>query len=194
VKLLRESVVVDHAADGAAGLISMFGVRYTTARHTAARAIDLVFARRGAGTAPRAATDRTPVSGGAIDNKESFLRAALLSDVPGVTEPMLRRLALTYGTHYDQVLNLLRVDQALARPLGASCAVTGVEVLYATRHESARRLTDAVIRRTEAGSAGHPGSDAVASAAAIMARELGWDAQTVNAEIERVNAFYRLHS
>ena len=40
--LLRESAVVDHTSDGAAGLVSMFGVRYTTARHTAARAVGIL--------------------------------------------------------------------------------------------------------------------------------------------------------
>ncbi len=37
VKLLRESQVVDHSRHGLPGLVSVFGVRYTTARHTACR-------------------------------------------------------------------------------------------------------------------------------------------------------------
>ena len=38
----------------------------------------------------------------------------------------------------------------------------------------ALKLSDALIRRTEAGAAGHPGTDAIERAAAIMARA-GWD-------------------
>ncbi len=41
------------------------------------------------------------------------------------------------------------------------------EILHAVEHEAAITLADAVIRRTEAGSAGHPGDDALAAAAAV---------------------------
>jgi hypothetical protein len=49
-----------------------------------------------------------------------------------------------------------------------------------------------LIRRTEAGSAGHPGADAVTRAAALMAREHGWNASQTNEQIAEVDAFYRL--
>jgi glycerol-3-phosphate dehydrogenase len=53
-------------------------------------------------------------------------------------------------------------------------------------------LSDALIRRTEAGSAGHPGRDAIASAAAAMARELSWNDRRVADEIAETAAFYQL--
>jgi glycerol-3-phosphate dehydrogenase len=192
VKLLRESEVVDHTKDGAAGLISMFGVRYTTARHTAAQAVDAVCKQRGDSTPPASRTDHTPVAGGAIGSKESFVRAVMLRDVAGASKETLQRLALTYGTQYNEVLDLLHENPSLAEPLGTRCGVTAAEILHATRHESALRLTDALVRRTEAGSAGHPGDDAVARAATIMARELHWNAARLEAEIDEVNDFYRL--
>ena len=49
---------------------------------------------------------------------------------------------------------------ALGRPLGRDCDVIGAEILYAARREMALKLGDALIRRTEAGAAGHPGADA----------------------------------
>ncbi len=55
MQLLRESTVVDHKRDKLPGLISMFGVRYTTARDTAARAVDAVF--RASGDPPAALPD-----------------------------------------------------------------------------------------------------------------------------------------
>jgi glycerol-3-phosphate dehydrogenase len=192
VRLLRESTVVDHAKDGAAGLVSMFGVRYTTARATAARAIDAIFKLRGDSTPPLSQSDRTPVVGGSIADKERFIRSAVLRDVPGANQDMLLRVALTYGTQYDDVLDLLRTNASLGEPLGASCSVSAAEILYAARHESAVRLSDALIRRTEAGSAGHPGDDAADSAAAIMAREHGWSQSRIQHEIELVQEFYRL--
>jgi glycerol-3-phosphate dehydrogenase len=192
VRLLRESVVVDHSVDGAAGLVSMFGVRYTTARDTAARAIDAVFRARGHRRPPPCLTDRTPVVGGGISDTPSFLAAAERRKSDLVNAAMLRRLARTYGTRYDAVLQLVESEPALAAPLGNECAVSGAEILWAVRRESAVTLADALVRRTEAGSAGHPGRDAVASAAAIVARELGWDEQRKQREIEQVEMFYRL--
>jgi glycerol-3-phosphate dehydrogenase len=53
-------------------------------------------------------------------------------------------------------------------------------------------LADALIRRTDAGSAGHPGGDAVRAAAEVMAAELGWDARRVREEIDAVDRFYRI--
>jgi glycerol-3-phosphate dehydrogenase len=191
VRLLRESAVVDHMRDGFKGLVSMFGVRYTTARDTAARAVDIAFRQRGR-QPPPCRTDHTPVFGGAIENKDNFLNAVLLRDIDGVPTEMLRRLALSYGTLYDAVLHLLREDPTLALPLGRDCPVSGAEILYAVRHESAVRLSDAVIRRTEAGSAGHPGTDAIERAGAVMRQALGWDEQRLRSEIAEVETFYRL--
>ncbi|HXG89008.1 MAG TPA: glycerol-3-phosphate dehydrogenase/oxidase [Vicinamibacterales bacterium] len=192
VKLLRESAVVDHTRDGAAGLISMFGVRYTTARHTAERAVDAVFTDRGDRRPPPCRTAVTPVAGGAITNKDSFLRAVLLRDIASVTPDLLRRLALTYGTGYDAVLQLIRDQPVLAEPLGRHCPVTGAEIVHAVRTESAICLSDALLRRTEAGSAGHPGADAVERAARHMGDELAWDDWKQRNQIAELEAFYRL--
>jgi glycerol-3-phosphate dehydrogenase len=170
----------------------MFGVRYTTARATAEHAIDTVFRQRGDGQPPPCRTSDTPVTGGAIADKAKFLRAVALRDVEGVGPDMLRRLALTYGAAYDAVLHVLRDDPALARPLGRDCAVSGAEIVFAARHEAAMRLSDALIRRTEAGSAGHPGIDAIERAGALMAKERGWDEWRLRNEIAEVEAFYRV--
>jgi glycerol-3-phosphate dehydrogenase len=193
VKLLRESAVVDHARDNAPGLVSMFGVRYTTARATAERAVDTIFRARGDRNPPACRTAETPIAGGAIPDKEKFLRKVTSRDTNASRE-VLRRLALTYGTEHAAVLQLLHEDSTLAAPLGRECAVTGAEILYATRHEAAVHLTDALIRRTEAGSAGHPGTDAIERAAVLMAREHAWDPQKLSAEVANVEAFYRLPS
>ena len=78
----------------------------------------------------------------------------------------------------------------LARPLAEGCTVTGAEILHAVRHEAAITLGDAVLRRTEAGTAGHPGRGALEAAAAIIAGALGWDTARVAAEIAEVEAVY----
>jgi glycerol-3-phosphate dehydrogenase len=70
--------------------------------------------------------------------------------------------------------------------------VTRAEILHAIRHEMTVHLADAVIRRTDAGSAGHPGAEAVQAAASVMAAELGWTDTRVRGEIDAVDRFYRI--
>lgn len=192
VKLLRESQVVDHAQHGLPGLVSMFGVRYTTARYTAERAVDAAFRAMGHETPPPCRTAETPLQGGSITRMDSFLKAVMLRDIEGIPPDSLKRIATLYGTGYDQVLQIARDLPDLARPLGRDCQVLGAEILYAARREMALKLSDALIRRTEAGAAGHPGSDAIEQAAAIMAKELEWDEWRMRNEVGEVEAFFRL--
>ncbi|MFP5379664.1 MAG: FAD-dependent oxidoreductase, partial [Vicinamibacteria bacterium] len=191
VALLKESVVLDHRRHGLDGLVTLFGVRYTTARRTAADAVDAVFDQLQQGGTPACRTGEHPLAGGAIGNIASFERAVLLRDVPGLGKDALERLASTYGTQYDAVLQVVRDHPEMAAPLGKHCAVTGAEILHAVRAEMAVKLGDAFLRRTEAGSAGHPGSDAIEAAAAVMAWELGWDTWRTSEEIAALEGFYR---
>ena len=192
VRLVKESRVVDHGRHGLPGLVSMFGVRYTTARHTAQEAVDTVFRALGYATPPACRTAETPLHGGSIVDMDNFLKAVLLRDIEGINTDVLRRIASTYGTGYDSVLRIARDVPALARPLGQNCDVIGAEILYAAKQEMALKLADAVIRRTGAGAAGHPGSDALERAATIMAHVHGWDAARTKHEIDEVENFYKL--
>ena len=192
VRLVKESRVVDHGQHGLPGLVSMFGVRYTTARHTAEQAVDTVFRSMGYATPPACRTAETPLHGGSIVHMDNFLKAVLLRDIEGVNTDVLRRIASTYGTGYDMVLRIARDVPALARPLGQNCDVIGAEILYAAKQEMALKLGDAVIRRTEAGAAGHPGADALERAATIMARVHSWDTARTKHEIDEVENFYKL--
>jgi glycerol-3-phosphate dehydrogenase len=58
------------------------------------------------------------------------------------------------------------------------------------RREAAVTLADTLLRRTEAGTAGHPGRAAVDAAAALMAPELGWDAARTAAEVAAFDDVY----
>jgi len=191
VRLLRESLVVDHAAHGAPGLVSVHGVRYTTARHTAAEAVDAAFRALGHAQPPACRTDRTPLQGGAIPSVAGLIAEATRQR-PDVPASVITRLVRTYGAEYTHLLSLAHKEPHLAAPLGMRCEVTALEIVHAVRDEMAVTLADALIRRTEAGSAGHPGTDAVSQATDLMAAELGWDAARREAEIAAVEAFYRL--
>jgi glycerol-3-phosphate dehydrogenase len=192
VRLVKESQVVDHSKHGLPGLISVFGVRYTTARQTAEEAVDAVFSSLGHQTPPPCRTAETPLQGGSINRMDTFLRAVVQRDIDGIPAARLKRIATTYGTGYDTVLQVARDTPALGSPLGRNCDVIGAEILHAARTEMALKLADALLRRTDAGAAGHPGADAVERAAAIMAHAHGWDEWRTRNEIGEVEAFFKL--
>ena len=190
-QLLRESVVRDHRADGVSGVMSVLGVRYTTARGTAESAVDRTFSALGY-TAPACRTAVTPLRGGAIPDWERFLSDAT-SQTEGIVDVTTRRrLALSYGSDHTDVLRPMCDDRSLATPLSDDCPVTRGEILHAVRHEMALRLSDAMLRRTEAGSAGHPGRVALEEAARIMGSEAGWAEAERAREVKDTETFYRL--
>ena len=85
---------------------------------------------------------------------------------------------------------VMREDGAPLRPLGAHCPVTAAEVLYAVREEMALTLGDVLLRRTEAGSRGHPGDDAVEAALRVLAGELGWSDARQSQERQNLRRVY----
>jgi glycerol-3-phosphate dehydrogenase len=190
VQLSKHSIVRDHRTEGAPGLITVVGVRYTTARQTAEEAVDSAGAVLGRALPPsRSAV--TPLAGGDTGDLGRFLAGARTASRT-LTPASLDRLARSYGAEYTRVVALVEADSTLARALSSSCAVTAAEVVYAAREEMAVRLSDALLRRTEAGSAAHPGAEAVQHAAAVMARECGWSEARRMDEAAAVDARYRL--
>jgi glycerol-3-phosphate dehydrogenase len=102
----------------------------------------------------------------------------------------MQALRRNHGSAYRQVLRYVEDDPAWAYPLSEDTTTVRAEVIHAVRAESARRLTDVVVRRTELGSAGRPKEQAVAAAAAIMADELDWDRTRLQREHAEVWAYY----
>ena len=78
----------------------------------------------------------------------------------------------------------------LATTLAPGCAVTCAEIVYAVTSEMAVRLSDALLRRTDAGTRGHPGPAAVETAAMLMAERLGWNDRR---RADEIDAFERTY-
>jgi glycerol-3-phosphate dehydrogenase len=181
----KRSQLVDHAArDGVDGLVSMVGVRYTTARAVAEKAVDLVFAKLGhRPPAPRTAV--TPVHGGRIDRYDAFVRDAVARRPQGLRPAHIAALVESHGSAYEEVLRYAVSDPALAEPLDG-WTILKAQVLQAVRDEMAVRLADVVLRRTDLGTSRHPGEQVVRTCADIMAAELEWSADRRAREIADV--------
>jgi glycerol-3-phosphate dehydrogenase len=184
--LLKRSLVHDHRLSGTHGLVTVVGVRYTTARATAHQTATLAWQILGRTGAPH--TGVQPLSGEPMSDLASYqqsqtARSALPADV-------LRRLIGAYGTGYTAITRIMAEHAHLAAPLSSACAITGAEIAHAVRQEMALHLGDALLRRTAAGTAGHPGHEATARAAAIMGHELSWTAARTAQEIAALDAYY----
>lgn len=188
-ELSRRAEIVLHARHGGpSGLISVIGGKWTTARRLAERAVDL--AARLLGRSDRGTrTAHTLLPGARMGRLLPFL-ARLKAAYPALPEATLLHLAQSYGSKAHDVLALGGRDRSLLEPLAPDSPQIGAEVLYAVEREMALSLEDIVLRRTGLGTLGFPGQQALDRAAAIMATQLGWDAQECRRQRASLQAHY----
>ncbi len=185
VQLAKHEQIEDHRQDGIHGLISVTGVKYTTARRVAERVVDRVFAMQGqAPVRPRSAT--TPLYGGQIEQFDTFLQTETAKHAHHLGGQDMHRLIMNYGTAYPKVLKYLDTCPVAAPLTPSEDAVMRAEVRYAVREEMAQRLSDIIFRRTELGTMGAPGDDVLRICADVMQAELGWGPTRVERECQLV--------
>ncbi|MBA2302046.1 MAG: FAD-dependent oxidoreductase [Acidobacteria bacterium] len=165
--LLKRSIVRDHRADGVPGLLTVAGVRYTTARATAQQAADLCTEILGRPVTPPALA---PLAGAAFNGLALYRQQGQGQD----------RFVARYGTLHTE----LPADGR--DPIAPDIDVTSSEILYAIRREMALTLSDVTLRRTDLAAGGHPGADALRAAASVMAAECGWTTGQTADEIQAV--------
>jgi glycerol-3-phosphate dehydrogenase len=180
--------IIDHTREhGIPGLISIIGVKYTTARAVAQKAIDLVFKRLGS-ISPICKTSQIPIYGG-----ETTTNSNTENSFPEcISEDASKRLSRSYGSRASEVVTYAKLDPEWGKTVGEGSSVLCCEILHAVRAEIAVRLADVVLRRTELGTAGCPPKSCLKNVAQIMARELGWDKRRQAREIDEVVAMYSI--
>ncbi|HEX3672905.1 MAG TPA: glycerol-3-phosphate dehydrogenase/oxidase [Rhizomicrobium sp.] len=183
----RRAELIDHGKDdGADGLFSAIGGKWTTSRDLAETVTDTIAKKLGQ-RVRGCTTGTTRLPGGSIPRRREFF-AALAKAYPNIATGHLGRL---YGTRLSEVIaeagNRTELLSAIA-PTGD----IGAQVLFAMREEMAMSLSDVVMRRTGIGQLGDPGDAALQSTAALMAQELGWDDARRAREIAAVQTNFRL--
>ena len=185
----KRSRIVDHGkAHGVDGLITVIGVRSTTARGVAEKAVHLACQKLGR-KPRRSESERTPIYGGSIESFRDFRQSALAARPEAIPAEVIDSLVQNHGSAYANLLKYGRAHPDLLDTVGAS-KVLRAEVVHAVREEMAVKLSDVVFRRTDLGSAGDPGNDAIAICAQLMAAELGWARERLDAEVEEVAALF----
>lgn len=190
VKLRKHYDIIDHKErDGLDGLISVIGVKYTTARDVGQKTIDFAAQKLGLDVSV-SRTAVTPICGGNIENFEHFLRGEKTKAPAGLGEDSIKHLIHNYGTEYTRVIQHGSKDREGLQPLAAETPVIKAEVIHAIQEEMAVKLADVVRRRTDLGTAGPAGEQSLQACADLMAQELGWDQQRMQNEMEETRALY----
>lgn len=189
VQLTKHYQLYDHRNDGVTGLLTVIGVKYTTARGVAQHAVDTVFQMLEK-TAPKSHSSTQPLHGGKIDQFDRFLQTALQTWCPQFPEESIRRLVYNYGSAYADILAYLNTESQFSQSASSDLDVLTAEVRYGIQQEMAQTLGDFVFRRSELGSAGRPEESSLRKCAETMGQELGWSLAKTQAELKSVDAYF----
>jgi glycerol-3-phosphate dehydrogenase len=185
INLMKHFAIIDHAEEhDVEGLLSVRGVKYSTARDVAEKVVDLAGRKLG-GNSPTCQTASTPVDGGDRNFLQAF-KAGQLETPAGLSPEVFDHLIRTYGSDYQRILKYCYDDRDFGAPVTPGSLVIRAEVLHGVRYEMAQTLADVVFRRTELGTDGYPGDTCLRTCAGIVSAELRWDQQKTRHEIEAV--------
>ncbi len=179
-KLSREHVVDTPVP----GLASIAGGKFTTYRLMARDVVDAAVAGFDR-EVPGSVTEQVPLLG--ADGLAAVQPAAgRLAEDYGVSRATVEHLLGRYGTLATEVLDLIRSDASLGRPLAPRHPYVRAEVAYAVSREGALHVEDVLMRRTRLFiESADSGVCAAADVAAIMGRLLGWSRRRRGAETRR---------
>lgn len=159
------------------GLVLISGGKLTTYRVMAKDAIDAAVEHAHLGAGP-SVTAHVPIVGAANCAELDDLTHRLAYS--GLASSQAERLVGRYGSLAEEVLSA----GGPYAPIAGADGYLDAEVAYAVSHEGARHLEDVLERRTRLAMEQRDGALAAAPAvAAVMAAQLGWDAQTVEGEL-----------
>lgn len=164
----------DHVihVDGS-GLLTITGGKWTTYRHMAEDCVDHAITLGKLRDEP-CRTRNLHIHG--------YAEAARNGDAEGVRAPYdpLR----VYGSDAEAIRAMAAENPDLAAPLDPELPYIGAEIAWGARSEMARKLEDALARRTRALFLNARSAQAMAQKAAqIMAKELGRDQQWIDAQV-----------
>ena len=183
-KLSREHTV-DRSAPG---FVSIAGGKYTTYRVMGKDVIDLagIELRR---LIPESVTEKLPIVG--ADGYFALVQQAeRIAEESGLSVDSVIHLLNRYGSLISEVLEIIKDDPKLAKPLTKDLPYLKAEIYYAASHEGARSVDDVISRRTRlAFEAPHSAVDLANDVATIIAPVLKW---TPKQKKDSVNAYLDL--
>jgi len=178
-QLLKTPKIIDHEkSEGLAGLLTITGVKYTTAP---AIALEVEKLLQGKSLIPTQ-SHKNGLGGFAADIPAGPDTHQLFQRYP--------HLQQSYGSYSTAILDIIAKEADAAAPLLGEVPLLKAEVLYAVREEMAMKLSDVILRRTDCGSGGCPPRQELQQVTALMADELNWSEDRQNQEIDQLRSYY----
>lgn len=167
------------------GFITIAGGKLTTYRRIAAEVVDRAVRQLGR-TEPCTTAERALPGGDGIASDEELSALVEVLQRKGLTAPIARHLADTYGVRATAIAGRLTSWPGGAAPLDPELPYLAGEVDEAIEQELARSLTDVLARRVPLLLKGRDrGLGAAEAVADRMAQRLGWDRARVDEELSR---------
>jgi len=190
VQLEKHSLVIDHERlHGLKGIISLRGVKYTTAPEVAKKVRNLIIRRKNL-SIQKQAVDRQSTYTGDIPSEDNFCNNII---EPNGEFDIVQHLKSKYGRYYSKILQGDQGSKKLTSLISRHPPLTEAEVIHAIRGEMALKLSDIVFRRTELGTAECPSLQILQRVAEVAAKELGWDENQKSQEVREVlDCYYPL--
>ncbi|MCD7051051.1 glycerol-3-phosphate dehydrogenase/oxidase [Rhodococcus sp. BH2-1] len=182
-KLSREHAV----ARVAPGLVAIAGGKYTTYRVMGKDAVDLAAEDLPAAVAS-SITEKVPLVG--ADGYFALVNQAVhLGQLYGLHPYRIKHLLGRYGSLIDEVLAPAKQSPELLQPITDAPDYLQAEAVYAVAAEGALHLEDILARRTRISiEYTHRGVNCAEQVARLVAPILGWDAATIDREVETYRA------
>ncbi|MEA1889642.1 MAG: FAD-dependent oxidoreductase [Pseudomonadota bacterium] len=189
VQLLDQPLIIDHDKEaGPAGLISVTGVKFTTALPVADMLVKKLTKKLG--REYKKLSEEPLLAGLADGNTEQSRLQQDAPSMPAIEKGSIDYLKQRYGIKYIEILKMIDEHPELAEQIVPEPPVNAAEIIYSVRSEMAFSLQDIVFRRTGIGSAGHPGKPILEKIANLLAEELSWSEEIKQQEIGRVEEVY----
>ena len=183
----RNFKILNHGVNGINGLISVIGVKYTTASYVSAKALKQLF--------PKLSINSTKFNqhllGGNIDDFLLFKNKILEKWKGKIDQTKLVGLLENYGTEVEKVLHIGEFKNDFnSKPKDSLSRELKGQILFAAREEMALKLSDVIFRRTDIGTSKRLDKNLLNQISKFFAKEMGWAKTRRQTEIQETNNCY----
>lgn len=159
---------------GPTGLYWVQGVKYTTARDVAKRALEIASQSLSKPLSP-SRTHEVPLCGGDIPDMATFLASCRHRYIKHFSEKTINHLVNNYGTNVGDIVRYAEEDPTRAEHVPGTTDAIKAELSYVIDLEMVCTLSDLMLRRTDLGSFAMPQDETINYCADLMAKRWGWD-------------------
>ena len=185
----RKYEVYDNAVDGIEGMITVEGGKFTTSRSLAAEVLKMI-SRKLSKTLSDHVSDNLYLSGCEIRDMKQFMIRQYLN-YTDFSKQTIEYVSRNYGTDSKVVFQIARDNPRYAEVISKDGEILA-EIVYAIKYESAKTLSDIMLRRTGTGTLGNPGKDIIDKITDVATEMLNWDNKRIEEETALMMKVYKL--